>query len=214
MSIRVYLIDEHNAVAEALRRCLSEDPGIDVVGRGCSLAQSDEGLLATGAQLAVLNAKELGDGFPQTLAALHNRFPALGLIVFGGASSTRAAQQSLAAGCRGYLDATASLDDLVAAVKAVSQGRVVLSYQENQCERLCDAAISPPGLEEAPFSPDVGTLSERETEVLACIAQGMTNQETADKLFLSVKTIETYRARMGRKLGVRGRSDFFHIARQ
>src|SRR5262249_43243783 len=91
------------------------------------------------------------------------------------------------------------------------QGRrlVDLNLTESGTYKVLD--LLPPQDKAKPHEPG-SALSERETEVLKLLAQGHTNQQVADRLFLSVKTIETYRARIGEKLGLRSRADLVRYA--
>jgi DNA-binding NarL/FixJ family response regulator len=107
----------------------------------------------------------------------------------------------LAAGGHGYVVKTAADEDLLRAIRAVARGRTFVDLDMTE-----HAAASP--------SPDQSPnpLSQRERVVLEQLAQGHTNQEIADRLYLSVKTVETYRARIAEKLGLRTRADIIRYA--
>ncbi len=112
-------------------------------------------------------------------------------------------------GCAGFVDKTAANSELVNAIRAVHAGRRVVSIPKRA------AAYNFPNTPAAvvPHLAAQNDLSEREREVLIRIARGLTNQQAADELFLSIKTVETYRSRLTRKLGLNGRSELYDYAR-
>ena len=109
----------------------------------------------------------------------------------------------LAAGGLGYLVKTAPEQELLAAIRAVAAGRTFVNLDLH--EKSASLAREQIGL------PKAG-LSSREQQVLLHLARGHTNQEIANRLFLSVKTIRTYRARIADKLGLRTRADIIRYA--
>jgi DNA-binding NarL/FixJ family response regulator len=116
----------------------------------------------------------------------------------------------LAAGGAGYVVKTAADAMLISAIRTVSQGRTFvdasLAKGHAAGARGGEAGLIPSA------SAKVGSLSPREHEVLELLAQGYTNQEIAGRLSLSVKTVETYRARITDKLGLRTRADITRYA--
>lgn len=113
----------------------------------------------------------------------------------------------LAAGAGGYVVKSAADTELIAAIRTVAQGGM-----------HCTISGSPrpgavPGrLPAGESHPAIDALSEREREVLVLVAKGHTSQQIADSLFLSVKTVESYRSRLMTKLGVKGRSELTRLA--
>ena len=116
----------------------------------------------------------------------------------------------LAAGGLGFVAKSAVDGDLLAAIRSVAQGRtfVTINLSDSETQQvLGDRAIRTASAPRAPLQ-----LSPREQEVLKLLAQGYTNQEVGTRLCLSVKTIETYRARIVDKLGLRSRADLTRYA--
>jgi DNA-binding NarL/FixJ family response regulator len=106
----------------------------------------------------------------------------------------------------GYVAKAAADTELLSAIRAVANNRMFVDLKSNP------SAMQEALLAEAKPPRTVNSLSSREREVLALLAQGFTNQEAADRLFLSVKTVETYRNRVGTKLGLRSRADYVRYA--
>jgi DNA-binding NarL/FixJ family response regulator len=107
----------------------------------------------------------------------------------------------LAAGASGYVVKTSADAELLTAIRAVARGRMFVDPE------LADEEVAPPSA-----NAGAASLSQREREVLEQLAKGYTNQEIADRIYLSVKTVETYRARIADKLGLRSRADIIRYA--
>jgi len=117
----------------------------------------------------------------------------------------------LAAGGSGYVAKSAVDGELIAAIRSVAQGRtfVTINLSDSETQQVLGDRATPTA--SVPRAP-VQLLSPREQDVLKLLAQGYTNQEVGTRLYLSVKTIETYRARVGDKLGLRSRADLTRYA--
>jgi DNA-binding NarL/FixJ family response regulator len=116
----------------------------------------------------------------------------------------------MAAGGAGYVVKTVADAQLLSAIRAVRQGRIVVDV--NLPAALPSLTGVPGRSASSPGSTGFAALSGREREVFMLFAQGHTNQQIADRLFLSVKTIETYRARIAEKLGLRTRAELVRYA--
>jgi DNA-binding NarL/FixJ family response regulator len=111
------------------------------------------------------------------------------------------------AGARGYLVKEAADVELVLAVRHVAAG-------EEYVHPSLGAALLTPGASGARAAGPGGELSDRELEVLRLVALGHTNAEIAAQLYVSIRTVETHRAHLQQKLGVKGRADLAHRARE
>ena len=117
---------------------------------------------------------------------------------------------SLAAGAAGYIVKTAADTELIAAIRSVAVGRMFVDVPLPKDE-LGSLAENTRRSRNAAQGP-LGQLSKRERQVFDKLALGHTNQEIANELDVSVKTIETYRSRIGEKLGIRSRADLVRFA--
>ena len=114
---------------------------------------------------------------------------------------------AIAMGAAGFVNKSAADTELVAAIRAVARGRVFIDVGDAATlETILSRDVAPDG--RAP----VDTLSDREREVLRQVARGYTNQQIADENGLSVKTVESYRARLMKKLGLKERADLVRLA--
>lgn len=190
MALRILLADDHQVMRQGLKLLLERE-GLEVVGEtsdgleAVRLARSlhpDVGILDL--SMPIMNglaaAGEILRDSPQTRVIL--------LTMYTEDSQVLGA---LRAGIRGYVLKTQMADELILAIKEVSQGRIYLSPSIS--ENVVQAYLN-----KADISPI--TLSHRELQVLQLLAEGKSTKETADLLGISVKTIETHRYRMMEKL--------------
>jgi len=204
--IRIALCDDHAVVRSGLRRILEAEADLEVVGEAGSAAEAVE--LARAARPNVF-VMDLGlpdrNGIAATadVCAVSPETRVLVLTVHDDVAYLR---RAFAAGAAGYLVKEAADVELVQAVRHVASGRQYVHPS------LGAALLAPDGPAERPVGPG-GELSEREAEVLALIASGLTNAEIADRLYVSVRTIESHRAHIHQKLDVRTRAGLVRVAR-
>ena len=140
------------------------------------------------------------------------------ILAFSSNDGPDDAARTLKAGASGFLIKIAGLDEIAVALRAVHLGRVFVSHSHPTA--FCPKPAAPMTVETQKPSTAARTASEsptqlsgREREVLSLLADGMTNKQAAERLFLSVKTVETYRARIMKKHGLRDRVDLVQFAR-
>jgi two-component system response regulator NreC len=195
--VRVLIVDDHQIVIDGLRLLLDGQPGMRAVGEAGSL---DTALaLAIDPDPDVILA-DLVLGPAEAAAVvttLRDRFPAAAVLVLSMVDDWVTVKRVLSAGARGYLPKAAAGADLIDAVRRVARGEEYLHHSIGMAMARGDAAAS----QEPVY------LSERELAVGRLLALGHTNAEVADILIVSVRTVETYRAHLFRKLGVHTRAE-------
>jgi DNA-binding NarL/FixJ family response regulator len=194
--IRVLLADDHTLVREGVRRILDSSPGIEVVGEVSDGAAALEALERIEADVLVLDLTMPGaDGFEVLRGAKAIR-TGLKVLVLTMHTDSEHIARAVREGADGYLLKDSAVQDLVAAINAVTEGR---SYYSPPVQ----AALAE--LLRAPSGPRTGLelLTEREREVLRLVAQGLATKEIAGQLDISGRTVETHRANLMRKLGLR-----------
>lgn len=205
--LRVAICDDHAVVRSGLRRILEAEQGIEVVGEAASVAE------------AVILAAELepdifvmdvglpdGSGVEAT-AKLLRVSPNIRVLVLTVHDDVAYLRQAFDAGAAGYLVKEAADVELVLAVRQVAAG------QRYVYPTLGAALLAPDAPGARPAGPG-GELSEREVEVLRLIALGLTNTEISAELFVSKRTVETHRAHIQQKLGLRTRAELGAFARE
>ncbi|MCX7622489.1 MAG: response regulator transcription factor [Thermomicrobium sp.] len=206
-TIRVLLADDHPVVRVGLRALLEGEPDIQVVGEASTADEAVELARQLQPDVAVLDISMPGNG----LEALR-RIAQLGLptriLILTVHAEERYLLPVLQAGGSGYVRKSSLHTDLVEAIRTVARGEVFIDQAaartllQGYLDRAQAGEVQDPAQ----------LLSEREREVLRLTAAGYTAQEIADQLFLSPKTVETYRHRVMQKLGFSRRSELVRFA--
>jgi DNA-binding NarL/FixJ family response regulator len=205
--IRVVLADDHAVVREGLKSLINAQHDMAVVGE----AADGEGAWRTSVELKpdvlVIDLSMPGIGGAQSTERVRRDCPAVKVLALTVHEERLYLTQLLRAGASGYVLKRAAAADLVRAVRIVAGGGTYIdpAVAGTLVEGYLDAGAATPTI---PHDP----LSDREREVLICIAQGYSNKEIARSFGLSVKTIETYKARVAEKLGLRTRVEIVRYA--
>jgi DNA-binding NarL/FixJ family response regulator len=189
---------------------INAQPDLEVVGEA---ADCHEAFLQTRAlrpDVLTLDLTMPGGNSIKIIERLRQESPETRVLVLTMHDDPAYLRTVLAAGGSGYVVKTAADTELLTAIRAVACGRTFVDLDLTEDK---EQAVFGRGKGNHPSRP-VGTvtLSQREREVLQLLAEGHTYQFIADKLFLSTKTVETYRARMAEKLGLRTRADIVRYA--
>lgn len=204
--IRIALCDDHAVVRTGLRHILEAEPDLEVVGEAASAAEAVDVAVSTQPQVFVM---DLGLPDRSGIAATADVCavsPGTRVLVLTVHDDVAYLRRAFEAGAEGYLVKEAADVDLVQAVRQVAAGKQYVH------PTLGAALLAPEVASARPAGPG-GELSEREVEVLVLIASGLTNAEIAERLFVSVRTVETHRAHIHQKLNVRTRAELVRVAR-
>jgi DNA-binding NarL/FixJ family response regulator len=209
--IRVLIVDDHAIVRAGLRLLINNQPDMEVVGEAADGHEALRQAREANPDVLTLDLTMPGGGGLNALERLRQACPQTRVLVLTMHEDPSYLRAALAAGATGYVAKSAVDSDLHAAIRSVAQGRTFVTM--NLSERGTHQVLADWGTRtaSAPRAP-VQLLSPREQEVLKLLAQGYTNQEVGTRLCLSVKTIETYRARIMDKLGLRSRADLTRYA--
>jgi DNA-binding NarL/FixJ family response regulator len=202
VSIRVVIVDDQSLVRAGFRMVLSAQPDMEVVGEAGDGAEALRLLARTPADVVVMDIRmPVMDGVAATrqLCAGTDGPRVLVLTTFDTDEDAFAALQ---AGASGFLLKNVPPEELLAAIRVVAEGESVVAPRVTR--RLLDrfaGQFSPPQLADGRLA----TLTEREREVLLLVAQGMSNAEVAEKLFVAEATVKTHVGRILTKLDLRDR---------
>ena len=206
-SLRVALCDDHAVVRSGLRRILAEEPDIDVVGEA---GTAEQAVTLAGAERPDVLVLDVGLPDASGITAVgrvRQASPATKVLMLTVHDDVAYLRRAFEAGATGYLLKEAADVELVLAVREVAAGRQYVH------PRLGAALLAADAPAPRPAGPG-GELSERELEVLRLIALGMTNQEVAAQIYVSVRTVETHRSHIQQKLDVRNRAELVRLARE
>ncbi|MBT9464075.1 response regulator transcription factor [Hydrogenophaga sp.] len=202
--IRIGIVDDHAVVRTGLRQFLAEHVDLRVTGEANNGRDALE--LARGGEVDVLlmDISMPEHGGVDALQAIKARFPDLAVLILSGFPEAQYATTLLRYGASGYLNKDCAPEDIVNAIRTVARGRRYVSPAV--AELLADGAAG--AAEQAPHE----LLSERELQVFLRLAQGETIGHMAEQMFLSVKTVSTYRSRVMEKLKLTSNSDLTYYA--
>jgi DNA-binding NarL/FixJ family response regulator len=197
--IRVLLVDDQELVRRGLAMILSAEDDIDVVGEASTGREALRQIDANRPDVVLMDVQMPDmDGIEATAAAVQRHGVAVVMLTTFDRDDYLFA--SLRAGASGFLLKNSEPDDLVDAVRVVARGHALLAPEVTQ--RVIARFASPSG---APVPRPVVDLTEREQEVLALVARGLSNAEIASCLVLGEATVKTHVSRVLAKLGVRDR---------
>jgi two-component system, NarL family, response regulator NreC len=200
--LTVVLADDHEVVRSGLRLLLDSEPGIRVVAEAGDVPSAVAAVERHRPDVLVLDLHMPGEPSLPAIPRLRERFPDTRVVVLTAQRDPSFAGEAMRLGTSGYVPKEAAGPQLVRAIRMAAQGGTYLEPRLG-ARLAADAAAAKRSAPE---------LTERELDVLRLIARGLTNRETAERLFLSVRTIEGHRARIQRKLGCSRRSDLVQYA--
>lgn len=195
----IVLADERASVRRALRTLLESEGDLDVVAESGDADGAIRHVLECKPDVLVLDLTMLGRPSLEAIPKLREASPRTGIVVLTTPAEIAFAHQAQHLGALGYVLKESAGEDLVPAVRSAARGDVLREPGSRPC-----LAAEP--------EASAAELSERETDVLRLIALGHTNTEIAAKLYISVRTVETHRAHLLRKLGASGRAGLVRSA--
>lgn len=205
--LRVLLVDDHGVVREGLAALIDAQPDMLVVAQARDGAEAL--LLFREAQpaVAVVDISLAGMSGPRVIEALLQLQPELAAIVFSRHSEPGYVRQALEAGARGYVLKQSEVSEVLEAIRVVAAGETYLDPV--LASSLARRFVGQLGQRNGGAG---GELSERERSVVQLVARGYSGKEIAAQLQLSVKTVDTYKARAMEKLGLYSRAALVQYA--
>lgn len=198
----VFLVDDHPAVRAGTRSFLGD---FDIVGEADNTTDAVTGILATRPDVALIDVHlDVPQGGAQVVAAVKEAAPEVKCVAFTVSTSRADVAALLAAGVDGYLVKSTDADELPRAVAEVMGGGTPVSREVASFMLEIDSI--------ADQIERLKGLTPREREVVASIARGYTYRETAAKLGMKVKTLETHMSHIFEKLGVATRAELSFLA--
>lgn len=202
--IRILLADDHAILRAGLRALLATENDLEVVGEASDGAEAIRLTQALRPDVVVMDIGMPGVSGIDATAHIKRELPHTKVLILSTHDDQGYLRQVLRAGASGYVLKRAADTDLLAGIRAAARGEVFLDPA--MAKALVEEVIEPrPATMEIP-------LSDRERDVLRLIARGHTNQQVADRLCISPKSVETYKARLQEKLGLKGRAELVRYA--
>jgi DNA-binding NarL/FixJ family response regulator len=196
--LRVAVVDDHPIVLAGLKALIERAPDMEFVGEATRGTTAIALIREAKPDVAVIDISIPEMTGLEVVRRVVNEHPEVRVLILTLHDEGFYLRQSLEAGARGYLVKRSAADELIHAIRAVAAGGIYLdpTIAGKVLMPISTHAVSEPA-----------KLSDRETEVLKLVAHGFSNKQVADQLGLSIKTVETYKARAAEKLDLRTRAD-------
>jgi DNA-binding NarL/FixJ family response regulator len=202
--LKILIVDDHDVVRVGFRQILSENSRFQVAGEARSAAEAFECLRKDNFDVVLLDLSLPDGSGVDVLRKIKARYPDTKVLILSGFSEEQYGVNMLRAGASGFLSKTCSTEQLTSAIETISVGRRYVS------PKLAD--ILADGLNTPTDKPVHEQLSEREFQIFCRLAEGKTVTEIGESLFISVKTVSTYRARLLEKMGLKTNSELTYYA--
>ena len=194
--VRVFIVDDHPIVRRGFQLLLSLEPDLIVCGEADNGPAALQKILALKPDVAIVDLSLKGSSGLELIKQLRAQSLKLKLLVFTMRDEGIYAERAMRAGADGYITKEEGTEKAIQAIRLLMQGKRYLS--DKVAERMMDTLVGNGSRAEGA----VESLSDRELEVLELIGAGLGSREIAEKLHLSIKTIESHREHMKTKLGL------------
>jgi DNA-binding NarL/FixJ family response regulator len=205
----IFLVDDHPLLRRGLVELIQAQPDLTICGEASTFGETYAFVENVTPDLVVSDISLDGDNGLDLMKKLKDRWPDLKILAFSMNDEAIYADRALRAGAMGYVAKQSPAQVLLDGIRAVLGGKVYLS--EKMSEKLLGKIVRGGGSAKSFRSP-LETLSDREVEVFQLLGAGSTTAEIADRLRLSIKTIETYREHIKRKLALKCCSELIRHA--
>ena len=202
--IRILIADDHAIVRAGLRQFIADQPDMEVTGEAASGSEAVQLVRGAEFDVVLLDISMPDRNGIDTLKTLKQLRPELPVLMLSGFAEDQYAVNLLRGGASGYLNKEAASTQLVGAIRTVVRGRKFVSPALAQI--LADGVTGDAG------RPLHAELSQREFQIFCKLAAGAAVSKIADELFLSVKTVSTYRTRVLEKMGMKSNADLTYYA--
>jgi DNA-binding NarL/FixJ family response regulator len=197
--VRVFLLDDHEIVRRGLRELLESDGTISVIGESGSAREAGRRIPALRPDVAILDGR-LPDGTGMDVCRdVRSLDPGIACLILTSYDDDEALVAAIMAGAAGYVLKQIRGNELVAAVHRVAQGQSLMDPQLTQ--RVVQRLRQPPA-----DDPALAALTDQERRILLLIAEGLTNRQIAERMFLAEKTVKNYVSSLLAKLGMERRT--------
>jgi DNA-binding NarL/FixJ family response regulator len=200
MPTRVFLLDDHEIVRRGLRELVEGEDDLAIVGEAATAEEALTRIPATSPNVAVLDVRlPDGDGV-EVCREIRSRHPEVHCLMLTSYADDDALFSAILAGAAGYVLKQVHGTDLLDAIRRVAQGQSLLDPAVTA--RVLERLRTPPE-----SSDDIGSLTDQERRILDLIAEGLTNRQIGERMYLAEKTVKNYVSNVLMKLGMSRRTE-------
>jgi two-component system response regulator NreC len=196
--IRVIIVDDHQIIRDGIKALLTGISNIEITAEAGSAEELLQKINSFPADVALIDISLPGVSGISLTAQLNQSHPRLKILILSMHLNEEYITNALKAGALGYLAKNTTRDELISAIKMVAEGRKYLGKEVS--EVITSGYIRRVNADEA-MEKDL--LSKREIEILRLTAEGLGNKEISDKLFISIRTVESHKNHIMQKLGLK-----------
>jgi DNA-binding NarL/FixJ family response regulator len=200
MTTKVFLLDDHEVVRRGVRELLTAEGDLEVVGEAGTAEEALYRIPATAPHVAVLDVRLPDADGVEVCREIRSRHPEIACLMLTSFSDDEALFDSIMAGAAGYVLKQIKGTDLIDSVRRVAAG-----------ESLLDPKVTARVLERLRRGPDedprLADLTDREQRILDLLAEGLTNRQIAERMYLAEKTVKNYVSNVLMKLGMERRTE-------
>ena len=205
----ILLIDDHPIVRQGLSQLINQEPDLHVSAEAASAREALEALSKAVPDIAIVDISLDDRSGIELIKDLRARNATLPILALSMHDEALYAERALRAGAKGYIMKQEATEQVMNAIRKVLQGTIYVS--ERMASRLLNQFVNTrPGDDESPL----GRLSDRELEIFTMIGRGIGTREIANKLFLSIKTVEAHREHIKEKLKLKSGTELMRMAVQ
>ena len=198
MKTRIYIVDDHPLVRRGLITLIDAEPDMEVCGQAEDASKATSDIMKIRPNLVIADISLKGNSGIELIKNIKAFDPSIQVLVLSMHDESVYALRVLKAGARAYVMKNDMIEKVLAAIRRIRTGQLYVS--DNVASQMLNQIVS--GRPENAESP-VSGLSDRELEIVTLIGSGFPTREIASKLHISVKTVETHRAHIKRKLNLR-----------
>ncbi|WP_341660745.1 two component system response regulator [Vibrio sp.] len=201
--LKILVVDDHDLIFDGLKSCLAPYPNLELVGFVTDGLSVYEECLKQRPDMVFMDLNLPGMSGVEAIRQLRKRWPEMMIIVLTASEEERKAREALDAGSNGYVLKNGSKSTLLAAIKSVTRGKTFLdpALDAKHIEALSQVDEG-----------DIPVLTPREKQVLKLIFEGKRNRDIAEALLIGLKTVETHRMNIMRKLDAHNVADLMKWA--
>ena len=199
--IKVYIVEDHSVVVEGIYSLLQNENGIEIVGNACNAAECLQYFTTHVADIILMDIGLPDMSGIDLCALIKKRYPGIMVIALSTFNQGSYINKMMQAGASGYLLKNTGKAELLEAIKTAAAGKTYLSFEVGKEMQL-----------NKEIPKNIPLLTKREKEILQLIAEGLTNNQIAEKLFISIDTVDTHRKNLHNKLNVKNTATLIRFA--
>jgi len=208
--IRILVVEDHPVFIFGLKELIHQEEDLEVCCEASNVTEGWDKILRLKPDMVIVDITLEGPSGIELIRDINKRFKTLPVLVLSMHDESLYAGRAIAAGARGYIRKHETSESIVKAVRTVLAGEIYAS--KRVIHSILNRFVTHPAGSPVDPADLIDTLSDRELEVLRCLAQGHNTRKIAEKFNLSIKTIGTYRERIKEKLGLQDATELIRFA--